>query len=155
MKKITLIIAFISGLVANSNIYLGIQASSPSEGISVKIDTSQKVAFQGIFDILGAERSLSFRGIYRFKNEQFYNFYGYGEVGFWNRDRAYYYKEDINTVGYGAGLGVEYDLRDLDAGFIPIFVSAEIGLHTFDNEDYYYNSNELDLGLGLHYKFGY
>ena len=158
MKKIIFIIGIILNLtvnlIANNSIYLGIQSSFPSDGISVKIDTSEKVAFQSIVDPLGAERSISFRGIYKFKRNIFSNIYGYGEVGLWNWDRRYYNDESVNTFGYGIGTGVEYDLRGLDAGFLPLFVNAELNLHFFDREkDYYSDSQELGLGFGVHYKF--
>ncbi len=154
MKKIIFIIAITVNLISANEIYLGIQSSYPSDGLSIKIDTSDRVAFQTIFDPLGTERSISFRGIYKFKKEFYYNIYGYGEVGFWNWDRRYYNNETVDTFGYGLGTGVEYDLRDLDAGFIPLFVNIELNLHFFDTTDeYYYDDQELGLGFGVHYKF--
>jgi hypothetical protein len=153
VKKIVIIL-IINFLIADNSIYLGIQSSYPSDGLSVKVDTTDKIAFQAIVDPLGTERGFSFRGIYKFKRDFFYNIYGYGELGFWNWDRRYYGDSDLNTVGYGFGTGFEYDLRGLDTNFIPIFVNAELNIHFFDKEDSYYeDSEELGLGFGVHYKF--
>jgi hypothetical protein len=154
MKKIIFIIMITVNLIADSSLYLGIQSSYPSDGFSVKVDTGERVSFQAVFDPLGAERSVSFRGIYKFRRDMFYSIYGYGEVGYWNWDKGYYSDKREDTLGYGLGAGWEYDLRGLDASFIPLFVNFELNLHFFDNSDeYYYNEEELGLGFGVHYKF--
>jgi len=153
MKKIIFIL-ITNFLMADNGIYLGIQSSYPSDGLSVKVDIGQRTGFQAIADPLGTERSLAFRGIYKFKQDIFSNIYGYGEIGFWNWDRRYYSNETINSFGYGVGGGFEYDLRGLDANFIPLLVNVELNLHFFDEEDnYYYDGEELGLGFGVHYKF--
>ncbi|HIO95877.1 MAG TPA: hypothetical protein EYG67_03570 [Campylobacterales bacterium] len=156
MKKtllsILLSMGILSNATANDNLYMGIQSSFPSEGFSIKMDTSHKVAVQGIFDFIGDETSYALRGLYKFKKEQFYNVYGYGEIGLWSWDKAYYYHESETVLGFGAGAGIEYDLRGLDSSFIPLFVNAELNLHMIDF-DYYHNDDEFGLGLGIHYKF--
>ncbi len=154
MKKIILIIVITLGILADNNIYIGLQLATPSDGISIKIDKDEKIAFQAIFDLLGSKNSVALRGIYRFKRDFFYNLYGYGEVGVWNWDRRYYYEDKVETFGYGGGVGVEYDLRDLDSQFIPLFLDFEFQLHFFNDSKYYYDDNsELGVGLGIHYKF--
>jgi hypothetical protein len=155
MKKILLILLLIwSNLISEDNLYLGIQSSNPSDGLSVKMDITHKTAIQGIFDLTGERRSYSFRTIYRFKNRQFYNIYGFGEIGIWDWDRAYHHKYQETALGFGVGGGVEYDLRGLDWDFWPIFISAELGIYKIDFDDtYYYYDDGLGLGLGLHYKF--
>ena len=155
MKRVLFILLLVlSNLIADNNLYLGIQSSNPSDGLSIKMDTSQKTAVQGILDFTGERRSYSFRGIYKFRNRQFYDIYGFAEIGVWDWDRAYHHKYQKTALGFGAGAGVEYDLRGLDSGFLPIFVSAELGIYRIDfDDDYYYYDDRLGLGFGLHYKF--
>ncbi len=154
MKKIILTLAITLNIIADNNIYIGLQLLTPSDGISIKIDRDEKIAFQGIFDLLGSKNSIALRGIYRFKRDIFYNLYGYGEIGVWNWDRKYYYNDRVETFGYGGGVGVEYDLRDLDSQFIPLFLNLELQLHFFnDNEYSYEDDSELCIGMGIEYRF--
>ena len=133
-----------------NNLYVGFQSSWPSYGISAKMDIKEKVAIQGVIGLLGTVNSYSVRGIYKFKQKQFYNLYGFGSVGLWTWDGGRYYGSE-SVFGIGGGAGVEYDLRGIDRSFIPLFVNAEIDITiaSFDN----YSFSSTGLGLGLHYKF--
>ena len=160
MRKKFLIILLLIGLTINTiaykNLYIGVQSSSPSTGLSIKSDLGDKVSIQGIFDFMGEEKNYSFRGVYKFKQKMFYNIYGFGEVGVWSWDRRYSRSDlDETVVGYGIGVGVDYDLRGLDSDFIPLFINFELNYYAidFENEHYNYYDDDLGLGLGLHYKF--
>ena len=134
---------------SNKNIYAGLQSSWPSHGLSVKMDFTDKITGQAVVGFLGTLNNYSVRGLYKFKKEQFYDMYGYGSLGLWTWSDSFYADESV--VGVGGGAGIEYDLRGLDSSFIPLFVSAELGLNiaSFDH----YNFSSLGLGVGLHYKF--
>ena len=150
-----LLILTISNLIADENIYLGIQSTHPSDGISIKMDTTDKTAIGAILDLTGERRSYSFRAIYKFKKRQFYNIYGFGEIGVWEWDRVYHHIDQESALGFGIGGGAEYDLRGLDIDFFPLFISAELAIYEIDFDDnyYYYGEDGLGLGIGLHYKF--
>jgi hypothetical protein len=160
MRKKILTIMLLSGIttqiIANNDLYLGVQSSSPSTGFSIKSDISNKATIQGIVDFMGEEKNYSFRGIFKFKQKPFYNIYGFGEIGVWSWDRRYTRNNlDETVIGYGVGVGVDYDLRGLDIDFIPLFINFELNYYQidFENEHYNYYDDDLGLGLGLHYKF--
>lgn len=122
LKNLVLIASLFSGAMANDDLYIGFQATPPSSGVSIRKDLSNTVSIQGIFDILGDQRSYSGRGIYKFQDNLFWDIYGFGEAGIWNWDRGYQRPKDENAFGYGLGIGAEYDLRGLDSNFIPLFM---------------------------------
>ena len=134
---------------SNKNLYAGFQSSWPSHGLSVKMDFTDKVTGQAVIGFLGDLNNYSVRGLYKFKKDKFYDMYGYGSLGLWTWDSSIYASESV--VGVGGGAGFEYDLRGLDSSFIPLFVSAELGLNiaSFDH----YNFSSVGIGVGLHYKF--
>ena len=135
---------------SNKNIYAGFQSSWPSHGLSVKMDMTDKISAQGVIGFFGDLNNYSVRGNYKFKKDQFWDMYGFGSLGLWTWD-GYGSFADESVVGIGGGAGFEYDLRGLDRSFIPLFVSAELGLNiaSFDH----YNFSSLGLGVGVHYKF--
>ena len=154
MKKILLLLILaLSELFSNNGIYLGIQSIYPTDRVAVKLETSPKVSVQALFDFMGEEKSYSFRGIYKFRDNQFYNIYGFAEIGLWDWDGGYHNSYKETAFGYGVGGGVEYDLRGLDRGFLPLFISAELNIYSIDFNDYYYDEDGLGLGFGLNYKF--
>ncbi len=136
--------------IKDNGVYVGFQSSWPSYGISAKMDVGDKMAVQGIIGFLGTVNSYSLRGIYKFQREQFYNLYGFGSLGIltWGGVGSY---GSESVFGFGAGGGVEYDLRGIDSSFIPIFINLELGITiaNFDN----YSFGSTGVGLGLHYKF--
>ena len=137
--------------LSNKNLYAGFQSSWPSHGLSVKMDLNDKITGQAVVGFLGEINNYSVRGLYKFKKEQFYNMYGFGSLGLWTWNSDYVGWDDESVVGIGGGAGFEYDLRGIDKTFVPLFVSAELGLNiaSFDH----YNFSSVGLGVGLHYKF--
>jgi len=133
---------------SKGNMYGGFQSSWPSHGFSLKMDLNEKMTAQAVVGFLGTVNNYALRGIYKFKKEQFYDMYGFGSLGIltWSNDIY-----DENVFGFGGGAGAEYDIRGIDSSFIPLYVSAELGLNiaSFDH----YNFSSLGLGVGVHYKF--
>ena len=154
IKKLALSTLLLSGLsttvMANDgDVYVGFQSSGfSSNGISAKLDLTDKYTVQGIVGFFGDVNNYSVRGLYHFKQKDHYNLYGYGSLGMWSWNNAFY---DESVLGYGAGAGVEYDLRGLDSEFIPLFVNLELGMDIVNFDHYTYGG--VELGLGLHYKF--
>jgi len=145
-----LIIGTQSTLHAKETIGVGFQSSGfSSNGLSIKVDLNEQYTVQGIAGFFGDVNNYSVRGLYNFQNKKNYNLYGYGSVGMWKID--YTFLEDESVVGYGAGAGVEYDLRGLSPSFIPLFINIELGMDiiNFDNDSY----GGFTTGVGLHYKF--
>jgi hypothetical protein len=145
-----LIVSTQSILNAKETIGVGFQSSGfSSNGLSVKVDLTDEYGVQAIGGFFGDVTNYSIRGLYTFQNKKNYNLYGYGSVGMWKID--YTFLDDESVVGYGAGAGVEYDLRALSPSFIPLFVNFELGIDVvkFDNDSY----GGFTTGLGLHYKF--
>ena len=144
-----LIISTQSTLNAKETIGIGFQSSGfSSNGLSVKVDLTDKYAIQGIGGFFGDVTNYSIRGLYTFQDKKNYDLYGYGSVGMWKWNDAFF---DESVVGYGAGGGVEYDLRGLSADFIPLFVNFELGMDFVNFDHYSYGG--FTTGLGLHYKF--
>ena len=153
MKKIiqtTVLLStlFLSNLNAKSgDIYAGLEWY----GLSVKYDATDKVTAQIIGGLWGYSNILSVttKGIYKFKERNYYTLYGYGALTSWAWDNGV---ENETVLGFGAGGGVEYDLRGLDREFIPLFVSADIGLQVA-KFNHYRGFNGVGLEFGIHYKF--
>ena len=130
-------------------VYVGFQSSGfTSHGISAKMDLSDKLAAQGIVGFFGNVSNYSVRGLYKFKQQDHLSLYGYGSVGMWAWNNAFY---DENVLGFGGGAGVSYDLRGLDSEFIPLFVNLELGLNVVNFN--HYNYGGIGLGSGIEYKF--
>ena len=127
--------------------YLGLQWY----GLSGKYDVTDKITAQGIFGLWGYSSLTSITGRvnYKFKQEQFYDLYSYGSISSWSWDNSIY---DETVIGFGAGAGGEYDIRGIDPTFIPLYVSADIGLQ-YASFDHYGGFGGLGIGLGVHYKF--
>ena len=152
IKVLTVSTLLITSIQAKETIGVGFQSSGfSSNGLSVKVDLTDTYTVQGIAGFFGDVNNYSVRGLYNFQNKKNYNLYGYGSVGMWKIEYDVFGLEDESVVGYGAGAGVEYDLRGLSSDFIPLFVNFELGMDVvkFDNDSY----GGFTTGLGLHYKF--
>jgi len=127
--------------------YLGLQWY----GLSGKYDVTNKITAQGIVGLWGYSGLTSITGRlnYKFKEKNHYNLYGYGSLTSWSWSNSYY---DETVFGFGIGAGAEYDIRGIDRSFIPLFVSADIGLQVA-SFDHYGGFGGLGIGLGVHYKF--
>jgi hypothetical protein len=120
-------------------------------GLSAKYDVTDKITAQAIGGFWGYSDLTSFtgRGLYKFKEQNNYTLYGYGSLSSWSYS-GYGYNETV--IGFGGGAGAEYDMRGIDPEFIPIFISADIGIEVA-NFDHYGSFSSLGIGLGIHYKF--
>jgi len=153
MKKFykkTLIIAALltSTLHANEgDIYAGLEWY----GLSGKYDVSDKITAQAIVGAWGYGNLTSYtgRGIYKFKQKDDYALYGFGSVTSWTWDNGF---DNESVFGFGAGAGVEYDIRGLNPELPPIYLNADLGLQVA-SFDRYGGFSTLGLGLGVHYKF--
>ena len=127
--------------------YLGLQWY----GLSGKYDITDNLSAQAIVGLWGYTGLTSVTGRinYKFKEQNFYNLYGYGSVTAWSWSNSLY---DETVFGFGAGVGAEYDIRGINRNFIPLFLSADLGLQVA-SFDHYGGFAGLGLGLGVHYKF--
>jgi len=127
--------------------YLGLQWY----GLSGKYDLTNKITAQGIVGLWGYSGLTSITGRlnYKFKEQNHYNLYGYGSLTSWSWSDSYY---NETVFGFGIGAGGEYDIRGIDRNFIPLFISADIGLQVASFE-HYGGFGGLGIGLGIHYKF--
>jgi len=127
--------------------YLGLQWY----GLSGKYDITNKITAQGIVGLWGYAGLTSITGRinYKFREKNHLNLYGYGSLTSWSWSNSYY---DETVFGFGVGAGAEYDIRGIDRSFIPLFVSADIGLQVA-RFSHYGGFGGLGIGLGLHYKF--
>ncbi len=120
-------------------------------GLSGKYDFTDKLTAQAIVGLWGYSGLTSVTGRinYKFIEKNYTNFYAYGSLSHWSWSNSLYSE---SVFGFGAGAGAEYDIRGLDKSFIPLFISAELGLQVA-SFDYYGSFGALGLGLGVHYKF--
>jgi len=127
--------------------YLGLQWY----GLSGKYEVTNKISAQAIVGLWGYTGLTSITGRinYKFKEKNDYNFYGYGSLSSWSWSDAYY---NETVIGFGAGVGAEYDIRGIDRDFIPLYISADIGLQVASFA-HYGSFGGLGIGTGIHYKF--
>jgi len=127
--------------------YLGLQWY----GLSGKYEVTDKISAQAIVGLWGYTGLTSITGRlnYKFKEKKDYNLYGYGSLSSWSWSNAYYSE---TVIGFGAGVGAEYDIRGIDRSFIPLFLSVDIGLQAA-SFDYYGSFAGVGIGTGIHYKF--
>jgi hypothetical protein len=150
LKKSLVVIALLS-TAANADkgdFYAGIE----NHGLSAKYDVTDKITAQAIIGVWGYGDVTSFtgRGLYKFKEKEDFKFYGYGAISSltWSND----YYGDETVIGFGAGAGVEYDIRGLDPEFIPLYINFDVGMEV-GSFDHYGGYTGLGWGLGIHYKF--
>ena len=146
---ITSILSTGASAIDTENISLGFQSSYLAYGISAKYDFTEKTHAQGIVGFLGTVNTYTVRGIYDYYQKPNLDIYAFGSVGIWTWDNYLY---DESVVGFGAGSGLEYDIRGLDSELPPLLLSAELGLNVV-NFEHYGSFSSLGLGLGIHYKF--
>jgi len=127
--------------------YLGLQWY----GLSGKYDVTDQITAQAIVGLWGYSGLTSVTGRinYKFKEKKHYNMYGYGSISSWSWSNSFY---DETVLGFGGGAGIEYDIRGIDRNFIPLYISADIGVQVASFE-HYGSFAGLGIGLGLHYKF--
>ena len=149
-KKSLVVVALLSTVASadKGDFYAGLE----NHGISAKYDVTDKVTAQAIIGVWGYNNLTSFtgRGLYKFKEKEHFNFYGYGAITSWTWNDNYYGDETV--IGFGAGAGAEYDIRGIDPEFIPLYINLDLGLQVA-SFDHYGGFSGLGLGLGVHYKF--
>jgi hypothetical protein len=120
-------------------------------GLSGKYEVTDKLGVQAIVGLWGYSSltSITARVNYKFKEEKDYNIYAYGSLSSWSWSNSLY---DETVFGFGAGAGVEYDIRGINRNFIPLFLSADVGIQVA-SFDHYGSFSGLGIGLGVHYKF--
>lgn len=138
----------------SSGFSLGFQSSWPSYGLSGRVALNERATLQGVLGALGTVTNLSGRLLYDFQQEEKYDFYGHGSVGVWRWSGGSGFGSE-SSVGFGGGVGVEFDLGELfapdDDDFPPLFWNIEIGavIANFDH----YNFSSFALGGGIHWAF--
>jgi len=149
-KKSLVVLALLTTTASadKGDFYAGIE----NHGISGKYDLSDKTTVQAIIGVWGYGdlTSMTGRGIYKFKEKEHFNFYGYGAISSWTWNDSYYGDETV--IGFGAGAGAEYDIRGIDPDFIPLYINLDLGFQVA-SFDHYHGFTGLGLGLGVHYKF--
>ncbi|MCB2197963.1 hypothetical protein KQI63_01070 [bacterium] len=140
-----------NSFASDSKYRLGLQGAQFAAGISGIAEISNPWALQGIVDVGGD--AVAFRLLNRFTRERFWNAYGSGTVGFWDRDSYRPWGwwgdnalNDNHGLGLGVGLGIEYDWRGIDRSLPPLGWNIELGASLVPG---FY----LDLGIGLHWMF--
>jgi len=178
MKKQLMILAA-SGMLLTSiqakdsldGLYVGMQYSHTAFGLSAKADVAPKIQVQGIFGLTGSDDIdvYAVRAMYKLTEDRDYYTYGFGSLSLWKYktlkidgmfSSSY---EDDSSVGFGLGVGLEYDMKKYTEG-LPFYWNIELGYDSveadttqgsFDGADL---SSSVDLGgffigSGFHYKF--
>jgi hypothetical protein len=127
---------------------VGIQSSYPAWGLSGIYDLSDNVSAQAIAGMAFNWTTVSGRALVRFNRRPFIDPYGYGMVGFWRWTGSAAHQTQPT---FGAGAGVDVDLRILLPELPPIFANFEVGIGraTIGN----FGGMFLAFGSGLHYRF--
>jgi len=141
--------SYAESMSGKSKYSLGFQTGFETCGISGKMDLSDKMAVQGIIGFFGTMTNFSGRGLYKFKSEEYWDLYGYGQAGIWMWDGGYVGSE--TAFGIGGGAGIEWDWRAINKDLPPVYWSIELGLTAVSMD--YYDFAMLGLGFGGHYRF--
>ncbi len=128
---------------------VGFQSTFPAWGISGMMTINETMAAQAILGFLGNLNTIAGRGLYTFREEQHWDAYGYGMLGYWSYGAAGISRE--SAIGFGVGAGFQYDWRAFDDGLPPIFWNLEVGLGVVNLDNY--NFSSMMFGTGLHYRF--
>ncbi len=137
---------------------IGFQGSFPAWGISGMMDVADNISVQGIVGLMGDLKMYAGKGIYKFRKEPYWNAYGYGTIGRWSYPGYKWEEWDLveiteTTMGFGVGVGIEYDWRGWDPKLPPIFGNVEIGFGKVEFDEVDYDFSTLMWGGGLHYRF--
>lgn len=128
---------------------IGFQSSWPAYGISGIYDLSDRTSAQGVIGFLGGWTTLSARGLYRFSERPYIDPYGYGMVGMWRYDSGF---ADASAVSFGAGGGIDFDLRRVGPDLPPLFLNMEFGISVVDLDLAGYTGAWMAFGAGIHYR---
>ena len=137
-------------------LYLGVQYTNPSFGLSAKFDLLDDFAIQAIVDFIGDINLYEGRGVFAFEKTRDYSLYVYGGLGFWvynyissaNSYKSYNYR---TSIGFGGGVGAEFELKRFNPKLPPLTITTELGLRMLNLE--HYNVVPIGFGIGVYYKF--
>lgn len=135
---------------SDSDFALGYHLTTFSNGFSGRMKLSDKVSAQVILGVFDSVSNYEIRGRYILATDQKWDGYAFAGVGIWTKDDSDGF--DDETVGaVSGGIGMEYDMQNLDASYPPITWSFELSAHTaeFDNHDF----TNFTLGVSGHYRF--
>jgi len=134
---------------------IGLQSSWPTYGLSLQYHLNPKVTAEAVLGRSGTLTNVGGRVLYRYRRSDTNDVYGYGGVGLW---RYSYSLAELNetAVGGSVGIGAEAFLEQILGAegepFLPITLSAEIGL-AFVQFENYNGFSALSYGGGVHYRF--
>lgn len=128
---------------------VGFQSTWPAFGLSGMMDITETITAQAVFGFFGSFTTVTGRGLYHFRQEEFWDMYGYGMLGLWRYNTRFIEAE--NSLGIGVGAGIQYDWRALDSNLPPIYWSIELGISYFSFEEFDFNF--ITFGTGIHYRF--
>jgi hypothetical protein len=138
-----------SPLTQETRFGLGFQSTYPAWGISGTYDINEQVTLQAVISPFGVVGALAGRALYNFKQDDYWNFYGYGMAGLWRHGRFGTINE--SALGLGAGAGFQFDWRGFDDDLPPILWNIELGGAFIDFD--HYNYSPIVFGGGFHYRF--
>jgi hypothetical protein len=125
---------------------IGLQLSWPAFGISGMLDVADQVTIQGVLGGHMYGATLAGRGIYRFHPQDIWTPFAYGQVGLWTD-----YKTHGAVPNFGAGGGVEVDVRSFIPESPPIMAAFEAGIISVFHGDG--PRVWLQIGPAVHYRF--
>src|SRR5690606_6500072 len=128
---------------------IGFQTSWPAWGLSGMYDLNQTISGQVVVGFLSGWTTVSGRGLYHFSQQPQVKPYGYGMVGFWR----YSLITSASAFTFGAGAGIDFDLRKFAPDLPPLFANAELGISMVDLALAGYTGATMAFGAGLHYRF--
>lgn len=137
--------------VREGNLGVGLQLTWPTYGLSGMFDVSDNISVQGVVGTAGYGLALTGRGLYRLARQELFRPYAYGEAGMWTGYGGW------GTVpNFGAGAGVEVDIRQFIVDGPPIYAAFEAGLNMTIYSDSFLGSGSFtrfQMGPSVHYRF--
>jgi hypothetical protein len=125
---------------------IGLQLSWPAFGISGMVDVADQITLQGVLGGYMYGATLAGRGIYRFPAPDIWTPFAYGQVGVWTD-----YETHGAVPNFGAGGGVEVDIRSFIPESPPIYAAFEAGIISVLQGDR--PRVWLQIGPAVHYRF--
>ncbi len=130
---------------------VGFQGTFPAWGISGTMMFTDEITGQLILGPFGYLQTYAARGLYQFRDETYWDLYGFGMLGLWTYNYGFNRQSTESSLGLGAGAGIQYDWRAWNDELPPIYWNVELGLG-YVNLDRY-NFGSVLFGTGVHYRF--
>ncbi len=129
---------------------LGYQGMFPASGIHAKYDVTDRITAQGVIGFWGTISTYAARGIYKFSDSG-YPIYAFGTLSKFNYD-GYLGTAADSVIGYGGGVGIEYNWQDLvGADIPPLHWNIELGFIGVSSSFGYSGLGGIFFGGGLTY----